>query len=349
MSSVADARPSPRRSRRATSRTPGIHPAAARVWEPEPTWVPATASSAELLGGIAGGLVGAIAAPIIAGPVHQALAGLGPGPGGRPVDAAEMGDPGWFGPDSVAWRVHSDPSLLVAGIAAFTLQALHPLAMAGVAEHSAFSDDFMGRTRRTGEFVQGVVYGSTPRAERLCRMVRKVHEPVVGVAPDGRPYAANDPDLLDWVHIAEYLAIAAANRRFALHPMTRDELDQYIAEVAVVGEHTGVESPPRSWDEILRSLERHRPDLAVAEYAAAGVAFLDDPPIIPGPAKPVWRSLWVGAKACLPPVGRRLLDLRPPSTRDLAGCRAALRLLDNLAEGDGPELAAAKVRLGISA
>ncbi|WP_421117920.1 oxygenase MpaB family protein [Aquihabitans daechungensis] len=309
--------------------------------------MPSTPSSAELAGGIAGGLFGAISAPVIAGPIHQAMSALGPGPGSRPVDAGEMGDPGWFGPDSVAWRVHSDPSLLVAGIAAFTLQALHPLAMAGVAEHSSFSDDFMGRTRRTGEFVQGVIYGSTARAERLCRMVRKVHEPVVGIAPDGRPYAANDPELLDWVHIAEYLAIAAANRRFGLHPMTRDELDQYIAEVAVVGEATGVENPPRSWDEIQRSLDRHRPNLAVAEYAAAGLAFLDDPPVIPAPAKPVWRSMWAGAKVCLPPVARRLLDLHRPATRDLVGCRATLRLLDNLG-GDGPDLAAAKIRMGLT-
>ena len=338
-------RPAPARR---SLRTAGIHPAAARMWEPEAEWVPPTATSAELVGGIAGGVFGALAAPVIAGPILGTMSALGPGPGGRPVDAAEMGDPGWFGPDSVAWRVHADPSLLVAGIAAFTLQTLHPLAMAGVAEHSAFSDDFMGRTRRTGEFVQGVVYGSSARAERLCRMVRKVHEPVVGIAPDGRPYAANDPDLLDWVHIAEYLAIAAANRRFSLTPMTRDELDQYIAEVARVGEGTGVENPPRSWTEILASLEHHRPNLEIGEYAAAGVGFLNDPPIIPGPAKPVWRALWAGARACLPPVAHRLLNLQPPTTLELTTCRATLRLLDNLG-GDGPDLASAKIRLGITA
>jgi uncharacterized protein (DUF2236 family) len=317
------------------------------VWEAEPPWIPPTPSAAERLGGIAGGVLGALSAPVVAGPVFGAMSALGPGPGGRPIDADEMGDPGWFGPDSVAWRVHQDPSLLVAGIAAFTLQALHPLAMAGVAEHSAFSDDFLGRTRRTGEFVQGVVYGSSAQAERLCRMVRKVHGPVVGTAPDGRPYAANDPALLEWVHLAEYLAIAAANRRFALHPMTRDELDAYVAEVAIVGEATGVESPPRSWDELLAALERHRPDLAVGEYAAAGVHFLDDPPILPAAAKPLWRTVWAGATACLPPIAHRLLRLGPASTAELVGCRALLRTFDNLG-GDPPDLAAAKVRLGIS-
>jgi len=326
-------------------RTRDIHPAAARVWEPEPAWIPPTASVAELTGGIAGGVFGAVTSPLIARPVLGALGALRPA-NPRPLDASEMGDPGWFGPDSVAWRVHADPSLLVAGIAAFTLQALHPLAMAGVAEHSAFSDDFLGRTQRTAEFVQGVVYGSTARAERLCRIVRKAHVPVVGVAPDGRPYDANDPDLLDWVHVAEYTAIAAANRRFALRPMSRSELDRYIAEVAIVGEGTGVLDPPQSWSGLLASLEHHRPQLAVGEYAALGVAFLDEAPIIPGPAKPLWRAIWAGAIACLPPVGRRLLNLPMPSVAELAACRAALRVLGSL--GEPVDLAAARRRLALA-
>ena len=330
----------------ATARPRAIRPAAARLWDAEPAWIPPTPGTAELLAGIGGGLFGALAAPVIAGPVLGSMAALGPGPEGRPTDPADAGDPGWFGPDSVAWRVHQDPSLLVAGIAAFTLQSLHPLAMAGVAEHSAFSDDFLGRTRRTGEFVQGVVYGSSRRAEHLCATVRRVHRSVVGLAPDGRPYDASDPELLDWVHIAEYLAIAAANRRFAVEPMDRDELDRYIAEVARVGEGTGVEAPPRSWEEILASLDRHRPALAVGEYAAAGVAFLDAPPILPAAAAPVWRALWAGATACLPPVALRLLRLRPPSAIELASCRALLRTFDALG-GDPIDLVEAKQRLGL--
>lgn len=300
----------------------------------------------ELSVGVATGTVAALASPLLIKPLTTALGPLASDRASLEPTAGEMGDPGWFGPDSVAWRVHADHALLVAGIAAFALQALHPLTMAGVAEHSAFSDDFLGRTRRTGEFVQGVVYGSSAEAERLCRMVRKVHEPVVGVAPDGRPYAANDPELLDWVHIAEYLAIAAANRRFAIHPMTRDELDCYVAEVARVGEGTGVVRPPRSWVEINESLEHHRPNLAVAEYAAAGISFLDDPSIIPAAAKPIWRALWAGAIACLPPVARQLLRLPMPSTLELAQCRAVLRTLGALGSTP-PRLAAARLRLGL--
>lgn len=324
-----------------------IAQAAQDLLAPKPVWVPPTPGTRELTAGILSGAAAGLASPLLVRPLLAALRPLGTDPSNDAPTPGEMGDPGWFGPDSVAWRVHADHSLLVAGIAAFTLQALHPLAMAGVAEHSAFSEDFLGRTRRTGEFVQGVVYGSSTEAERLCSMVRKVHRSVVGIAPDGRPYDASDPELLDWVHISEYLAIAAANRRFAVSPMSRAELDRYIDEVAVVGLGTGVIDPARSWDELGASLERHRPKLAVAEYAAAGVAFLDDPPVIPGPAKPVWRALWRGAVACLPPVARTLLRLPEPTTTDLARCRVVLRTLGSLG-GTPPKLASAQQRLGLS-
>jgi uncharacterized protein (DUF2236 family) len=330
-----------------THRPRAIKAAARELLEPLPVWIPPTPSSVEIVVGIASGTAAALASPLLIRPLSMALRGLAADPRDLAPDPADAGDPGWFGPDSVAWRVHDDPSLLVAGIAAFTLQALHPLAMAGVAEHSAFSEDFMGRTRRTGEFVQGVVYGSSAEAERLCRIVKRVHTQVVGIAPDGRPYSANDPELLEWVHIAEYLAIAAANRRFGVHPMTVPELDTYIGEVARVGEGTGVVDPPRTWAEISQALERHRHKLAVAEYAAHGIAFLDHPPIIPEPAQPIWRALWAGAVACLPPVARTLLRLPYPSTRELATCRAVLRTLDAVG-AETPRLTAAKKRLALA-
>ena len=331
-------------SRTADRRPRPIVAAAQELLAPRPVWVPPTPSALELLTGVGVGTAAAAASPLIAGTLRRLLEPLAIDPARLEPTPEEMGDPGWFGPDSVAWRVHRDGSLLIAGIAAFALQSLHPLAMAGVAEHSAFSTDFLGRTKRTADFVQGVVYGSSTEAARMCRTVYRVHEHVVGVAPDGRPYAANDPDLLHWVHTTEYAAIAAANRRFAPNPMRRADLDTYIDEVARVGLETGVVDPPRSWDEVNAALERHRPVLAIAEYAAAALGFLDDPPIIPGPGKPVWRALWHGAIACLPPVARDLLRVPMPSARELAATRAVLRVL-GAPGGEPPRLIAARTRL----
>src|SRR2546426_9368031 len=64
------------------------------------------------------------------------------------------GDPGLFGPDSVTWRVHADaPGMLMGGFASLMLQSLHPLAMAGVDQHSDFRVDPVGRLNKTVAYV----------------------------------------------------------------------------------------------------------------------------------------------------------------------------------------------------
>src|SRR4051794_41750528 len=91
------------------------------------------------------------------------------------------GDPGLFGPDSVTWRVHAAPSMLVGGLRALLVQALQPLAMAGVDQHSDYHDDPWGRLRRTTEYVLTTTYGDTATAEHAGAVVRAVHRHVRGV------------------------------------------------------------------------------------------------------------------------------------------------------------------------
>ncbi len=312
-------------------------------------WVPPTPSLVETAAGAAAGAWAAVGAPVLVRLVRRGLGPLGvsrdgrlPSSNGAGDDAA--GDLGWFGPDSVTWRVHADTSMLVAGMTAFALQTLHPRAMAGVWDHSAFGGDFFGRTRRTGEFVQGVVYDPSPAAERRCDALRRIHDRVVGHTPDGRPYSAGDPELLEWVHVTEYLAIAAANRRFAARPMTRAELDTYVAEVARVGEAVGVVDPPRSWAELDGAFRRHAPALGVGEQAAVAVHYLSNPPFLPAVARPPWRAVWAGAQACLPPLGRTLLRTSEPLLPEVAACRALVRAVGRLL-GEPLPLRAAKRRL----
>jgi uncharacterized protein (DUF2236 family) len=151
-------------------------------------------------------------------------------PGGTPpaLDFATTDDPGLFGPDSVAWRVHADRSMLVGGVRALFLQVLHPLAMAGVAQRSAYREDPLGRLSRTGRFIAATTYGSTAEAEASIAVVRTVHEHVRGTTSDGRPYAATDPALLAWVHNVEVESFLEAYRRYG--PGLDDaDADHYVA------------------------------------------------------------------------------------------------------------------------
>ena len=310
-------------------------------------WIPPTPSLVETAAGAAAGAWAAVGAPVLVRLVRKGLGPLGVSRDGTlPSTNGHDGDPdpGWFGPDSVTWRVHADTSMLVAGMTAFALQTLHPRAMAGVWDHSAFGGDFFGRTRRTGEFVQGVVYDPSDAAQRRCEGLRRIHDRVVGQTPDGRPYSAGDPELLEWVHVTEYLAIASANRRFAARPMSRDELDTYVAEVAQVGSAVGVVDPPRSWAELDAAFRRHAPDLAVGEQAATAVRYLENPPFLPTVARPPWRAVWAGAMACLPPLGRTLLRTSEPPLPEVAACRALVRAVGRLL-GEPLPLRAARRRL----
>ncbi|MCW2686118.1 MAG: hypothetical protein JWR37_1008, partial [Mycobacterium sp.] len=135
----------------------------------------------------------------------RSLFGLVAGPEG-PTNRARIHEapgPRWFADDRPIRRVHGDASMFVGGLRALLLQSLHPLAMAGVAGHSDYRGDPWGRLQRTSTFLAVTTYGPAADAQRAVDRVRGIHQQVRGVAPDGRPYHATDPHLLEWVHIAE--------------------------------------------------------------------------------------------------------------------------------------------------
>ena len=126
------------------------------------------------------------------------------------------GDAGIFGPDSVAWRLHADPAMLVGGLRALLVQALEPRAMAAVDQHSKFREDPWGRLERTTNFVVSTTYGDTAAAEAAAGIVRKVHERIHGTDPvTGLPYSGSDPDLLLWIHAVEVESFLLAYRTYA--------------------------------------------------------------------------------------------------------------------------------------
>ncbi|WP_042374323.1 oxygenase MpaB family protein [Streptacidiphilus neutrinimicus] len=200
-------------------------------------------------------------------------AGLDPTRYDRPA-----GDPGLFGPDSVVWLVHGDmPGMFTGGVAALMLQSLHPLAMAGVDQHSRYREDPIDRLNRTAGFVTVTSYGSTAEAEAAIERVRRVHDRVRGIAQDGRPYDAADPDLLRWVHVAETACFLAGYQRYARTPLTRPQQDRYFEEYALVAERLGATGVPRSLAEVRAYLRDVRPSLAASEAALAAVEFLLTP------------------------------------------------------------------------
>ncbi len=225
-----------------------------------------------------------------------------------PVRDITRDDPGLFGPASAAWRVHADAAMFVGGLRALLLQTTHPLTMAGVAEHSDYRSDPLGRLQRTAGFLGITTYGTTAEAKAAIARVRKVHVKVKGIAPDGRAYDARDPRLLGWVHATEVDSFLAAYQRYATSPLDRSEADAYVREMAVVATRIGVRIPPRSVDELGATLESYRPDLAVGAQARDAVRFLLFPPF-PLAARPAYGVISGAAVGLLPAWARRMLWL----------------------------------------
>ena len=217
-------------------------------------------------------------------------------------------DPGLFGPDSATFEVHGDASMIIGGIRALLLQTMHPLAMAGVADHSDYRSDPLGRLHRTGGFVGTTTYGTTDEAETAIRVVRRIHERVRGTAPDGRPYRATDPHLLQFVHCTEVDSFLRARDRYGTTPLSAGAGDRYVEEMAVVAEKLGVRRAPRSRDDLAAVLHSYRCEYHIGSQARETVRFLAWPPL-PLATRPAYGLAFTAAASMLPRHARHALRL----------------------------------------
>ncbi|HEU4665956.1 MAG TPA: oxygenase MpaB family protein [Dokdonella sp.] len=239
------------------------------------------------------------------------------------------GDPGLFGPDSATWRIHADfPGMLSGGLCALMLQVLHPLALAGVWDHSNFRTDLVGRLRRTTAFVAGTTYGARADAEALIARVARIHAAVRGVTADGRPYSAADPELLTWVHVTEAYGFLEGYRRYAPVALPATAADRYYDEVRRVAERLGARDVPASENDIAAYFARLRAELRFDARSREVLAVLARIRL-PVPLAGVSRDTFLGAGAALLPEWAQAMLAHSRWQRLQAG--AASRVLRMLA------------------
>ena len=238
---------------------------------------------------------------------------------------APKGDPGLFGPESVAWRVHADfVPMIVGGVSALMSQMLHPLAIAGVWDHSNFRDDVMGRLQRTAQFIAGTTYAPRDEAERLITRVRRIHEHIRGEDGSGRPYSASDPALLTWVHVAEVSGFLAAHLRFTEPDMPDADQDRYFDEMAQLAEMLGATQVPRSKAAVAEYLDRMLPELRFDSRTTEVLRVIARAPVKPAALGAFRKLVTASAFAILPAPIRQLY---PKAARPrLAGAQNMIRL-----------------------
>lgn len=225
---------------------------------------------------------------------------IGPGVAAREGEQARDDEAGWFPVDAPIRRVHADASMFVGGLRALLLQSLHPRAMAGVAQHSDYRSDPWGRLQRTAEFLAATTYGSALRAQQAIEVVQRVHAHVVGVTDDGEEYAANDPHLLGWVHVAELDSFLVAHDRFGEQPLQGPERDEYVANSAVIARALGVIDPPVTERELRDELRAFRPELRGTRAARDAARYLLLQPPLPPAGRAAYGLIAGGAVSLMP-------------------------------------------------
>jgi uncharacterized protein (DUF2236 family) len=247
-------------------------------------------------------------------------------------------DDGYFGPASITWRISGDLSAPVAGLRALMIQALHPLAMAGVDQHSDWRADPVGRLAATSAYLANVTFGERAVAESAASRVRRIHERVTGVDPEtGEPYAASDPALLLWVHCALVDSNVAARELFGT-PLAPGDADRYIEEMVIAAQLVGVpvQLVPDSQAALRKYLDGVQPQLLCTAAARESMAYLLDPPGLDMEVAEIWQDIREATLISLPGWARDLYGYAAPDLTEgrREEIRQALGVLDAVFLGE---------------
>ena len=241
---------------------------------------------------------------------------------------AEGDDAGLYLPGDAPWVVHGNLATLIGGIRALLMQALHPGSLAGVAEHSRYEEDPLGRLAGTTRWLTITTFGSTSAIAREAMRVNRMHDHVTGEYTTGqgelRSYRAADPDLLLWVHAAFTDSFLTTHLMYANEEIPGGG-DAYVAQWSKSVEPLGLTNCPMSVAELNECVANYWDSgtLAVTDRTRRVVQFIKSPPLSKL-ALGVYGGLFQAAAASLPEHFQQALDLDPkplsvvqPMTRGL--------------------------------
>ena len=256
-------------------------------------------------------------------------------------------DEGYFGPDSAVWEVHGCVSTIVGGIRALLLQAAHPAALAGVAEHSRYQSDPLGRLAGTTKWLTITSFGAKEFIEKEARRVNEMHARVTGsyLGKDGQihDYAAKQREYLMWVHCAFTDGFLKTYEMLGYKFKT--SADQYVQEWAQSAVPLGLDDAPMSVAQLEAKLEEFRQkDLMANETTLNVIKFIMKPPFTKLGLIP-FTIFANAAVATLDPRDRALLGLKKRGKIWLKLSRVILEFLSAILGHESPSQKFARARI----
>ena len=218
-------------------------------------------------------------------------------------------DPGLFGPESITWKIMGDVSSFIGGIRALLIQAAHPEVAAGVANHSTYRDDPLGRLSRTASYVTATAFGAMPEVEKSIKMVSSAHRPVVGTSSRGEKYSAGNPEMAAWVHNALIDSFLVSYQNFGPFLLKNEEADSYVYEQTNLGNLMKASPLPENAASLSCWLSEN-PKVGSSKEGAEAVSFLKKPPL-PFFTLVAYKILFNAAVATMPKELRAAIGVTP--------------------------------------
>jgi uncharacterized protein (DUF2236 family) len=217
-----------------------------------------------------------------------------------------------FSPSDAPWIIHRDFSTLVGGVRALLMQALHPGSLAGVAQHSRYEKDPLGRLSGTIRWLTITTFGSNQAVQNEAGRVNRMHTRVSGeyqtAQGETSSYRAADPRLLLWVHIAFMESFLRSHQNYSKAPIPGGA-DAYVRLWGKSVAPLGLDAVPTSEAELNQLLDEFSEELIVTDQTRAVIKWIKNAPL-PPLTKPVYKLLFSSAVASLDPRFRALIGIR---------------------------------------
>lgn len=231
-------------------------------------------------------------------------------------------DYGFFGPDSVTWRVWSYPTSLTIGFQrAVVIEELDPFLIAPVYITQKIVNNARIRYDNTLRYFATVAFGDSRSVVKAADALVRIHARAVGVEPvSGLHFDANNPDSQLWIHLTAWHSILYAYEVYGPGRLSDADEKRYWEECAVAAQFQTCdpEKVPRTREGVRQYFARMRPRLAASEAAQgimdhllnAEVMFPPVPVLLRPGAWFVNRILRAMTLATMPEWQRRLAGLR---------------------------------------
>jgi len=231
------------------------------------------------------------------------------------------GDPGYFGPQSMMWKINKEITVLFGGARALLMHAAHPLIAAGARQTSFYQRDPWKRLIRTLSLQNSVTFGTKQEADDSAHRINKLHEVIKGKDPVSKGiYDALDHEQLLWVHACLQISSIYFYEK-TVKKLTQDEKNKYHEENMIAANLVlvDIKKMPKTHEELkewVKMKSREKDYLIVTDVAKDVKDIIAGGPV-PRHIKPIWPFIAFTAFQTLPDEFKIIYNIKSSPIKSL--------------------------------